>query len=212
MTAGGKKSWREWLSEIENISVGFSDSGKDAADKFIASLDKELDSTRNISELLTGKFDTNQLVDALEKQRDAIKTALEKMFEVDTSEIDEAFTSQDRHVQALAERYRQLGDEIENAMSASKSKPWQDWLADIEGIDVAMSDSGRDAADKFIASLERQFDNTKSISELLTGKFDGKELASALEKEQGAIKSALEKLLTSTPKTSTRHSTRRMST
>lgn len=135
LTADGKKTWREWLSDIEGIQVDLSENGADAARKFIGSMENEIRKADNISNLLGEKLDTK----ILERQQERIRDILEKIFDIDPSKIDEAFTSEDQYVQKLIEKYKSLGEAIKDARDnqndTKKLESWHDLVSDkIDGV------------------------------------------------------------------------------
>lgn len=128
LTADGKKTWREWLSDIQGIQVDLSENGADAARKLIDSMEIEIKKSENISRLLGEKFDTK----ILERQQERIKDILEKIFDIDTSKIDEAFTAEDKYVQELIEKYKTLGKAIKDAENnhndTKEIETWHDFV------------------------------------------------------------------------------------
>lgn len=124
LTADGKKTWREWLSDIQGIQVDLSENGADAARKLMDSMEIEIKKSENISRLLGEKFDTK----ILERQQERIKDILEKIFDIDTSKIDEAFTTEDQYVQKLIEKYKSLGEAIKDANDTKEIETWHDFV------------------------------------------------------------------------------------
>lgn len=128
LTADGKKTWREWLSDIQGIQVDLSENGADAARKLIGSMEIEIKKSENISRLLGEKFDTK----ILERQQERIRDILEKIFDIDTSKIDEPFTAEDKYVQELIKKYKTLGEAIKDAEdnhnNAKGIETWHDFV------------------------------------------------------------------------------------
>lgn len=128
LTDDGKKTWREWLSKIEKMKINPSENGADAARKFIGSLEKEVKKSEDISKLLGEKFDTK----ILERQQERIRDILEKIFDIDPSKIDEAFTSENQYVQKLIEKYKSLGEAIKDARA---TETWHNFVSNnIDGV------------------------------------------------------------------------------
>lgn len=135
LTADGKRTWREWLSDIQGIQIDLTENGSDAARKLIGSMENEIRKADNISKLLGEKFDTK----ILERQQERIRDILEKIFDIDPSKIDEAFTSEDQYVQKLIEKYKSLGEAIKDARDnqndTKKLESWHDLVSDkIDGV------------------------------------------------------------------------------
>lgn len=135
LTADGKKTWREWLSDIQGIHIDLTDNGSDAARKLIDSMEIEIKKSENISRLIGEKFDTK----ILERQQERIRDILEKIFDIDTSKIDEAFTSEDRYVQELIAKYKSLGEAIKDARDNdnvnARIETWHDFVSQhIDGV------------------------------------------------------------------------------
>lgn len=128
LTADGKKTWREWLSDIQGIQVDLSENGSDAARKLIDSMENEVKKSENISRLLGEKFDAG----IFERQQERIRDILEKIFDIDTSKIDEPFTAEDKYVQELIEKYKTLGEAIKDAEDnhndAKGIETWHDFV------------------------------------------------------------------------------------
>ena len=135
LTADGKKTWREWLSDIQGIHIDLTDNGSDAARKLIDSMENEVKKSENISRLLGEKFDAG----IFERQQERIREILEKIFDIDTSKIDEAFTSEDQYVQKLIEKYKSLEKAIKDARDnqndTKEIETWHDLVSDkIDGV------------------------------------------------------------------------------
>ena len=153
LTADGKMTWREWLSDIQGIQVDLSENGADAARKLIGSMEIEIKKSENISRLLGEKFDTK----ILERQQERIRDILEKIFDIDTSKIDEAFTSEDRYVQELIAKYRSLGEAIKDARDNdnvnARIETWHDFVSQhIDGV-ITKIESLDEKAKKAMSNL-----------------------------------------------------------
>ena len=153
LTADGKKTWREWLSDIQGIQVDLSENGADAARKLIGSMEIEIKKSENISRLLGEKFDTK----ILERQQERIRDILEKIFDIDTSKIDEAFTSEDRYVQELIAKYKSLGEAIKDARDNdnvnARIETWHDFVSQhIDGV-ITKIESLDEKAKKAMSNL-----------------------------------------------------------
>ena len=153
LTADGKKTWREWLSDIQGIQVDLSENGADAARKLIGSMEIEIKKSENISRLLGEKFDTK----ILERQQERIREILEKIFDIDTSKIDEAFTSEDRYVQELIAKYKSLGEAIKDARDNdnvnARIETWHDFVSQhIDGV-ITKIESLDEKAKKAMSNL-----------------------------------------------------------
>ena len=153
LTADGKKTWREWLSDIQGIQVDLSDNGSDAARKLIDSMENEVKKSENISRLLGEKFDAG----IFERQQERIREILEKIFDIDTSKIDEAFTSEDRYVQELIAKYKSLGEAIKDARDNdnvnARIETWHDFVSQhIDGV-ITKIESLDEKAKKAMSNL-----------------------------------------------------------
>lgn len=153
LAADGKKTWREWLSDIQGIQVDLSENGSDAARKLIDSMENEVKKSENISRLLGEKFDAG----IFERQQERIREILEKIFDIDTSKIDEAFTSEDRYVQELIAKYRSLGEAIKDARDNdnvnARIETWHDFVSQhIDGV-ITKIESLDEKAKKAMSNL-----------------------------------------------------------
>lgn len=153
LTADGKKTWREWLSDIQGIHIDLTDNGSDAARKLIDSMENEVKKSENISRLLGEKFDAG----IFERQQERIREILEKIFDIDTSKIDEAFTSEDRYVQELIAKYKSLGEAIKDARDNdnvnARIETWHDFVSQhIDGV-ITKIESLDEKAKKAMSNL-----------------------------------------------------------
>lgn len=149
LTADGKKTWREWLSDIQGIQIDMTENGSDAARKLIGSMENEIRKADNISKLLGEKFDTK----ILERQQERIRDILEKIFDIDPSKIDEAFTSEDQYVQDLIEKYKSLGEAIKDARDTKGIETWHDFVSDKIDSVITKIESLDDKERKAISDL-----------------------------------------------------------
>ncbi|MDE5899168.1 MAG: phage tail length tape measure family protein [Treponemataceae bacterium] len=131
MAKDGAKTWQQWWEEITEIPAASFQNGADAGRQFIEGLESELESDRSLAELLGEQFD---LAAALEDQREKIAKVLKELFSINPAEIDEAFQSGDASVQALVQRYLELGD----ALAALKDTDFSTWeekfSASVKGV------------------------------------------------------------------------------
>ena len=186
----GKKSWKNWLSEITEIEESSFTGGKDAAEIFLKQLDDELSKSEKISELLGEKFD---MTEALESQRDKIKTTLESLFSIDPTKIDESFKSDDNFINELVKRYKKLSEEIEK--SKNEQKNWKETFHDSIVSAMADMDGLNTKAAEIVVNMGEQFASI-SLGSALSGI---KELGKALGEGKNAsdsMKSALENMAT----------------
>ena len=99
-----------------------------------------------------------------------------------------ALTQLDYIEKKIWEKIRKLQDD--------GKKSWQKWFSEITKVDENDFSGGAEAAQKYIEQIEREFQNSKSLSEMLGDKFD---LNSALKKEQEQIRNTLESLFAIDP-------------
>lgn len=156
----GVKSWRKWLSEITSISEKDFSGGADAARLYLDQMEQEFQRAKSLAELLGDNFDISA---QLEKQRDKIRKTLESLLNIDPSQIDEAFSTQDASIQALIDKYRELSKAIDglDAPVAKVFGNMKDQMANIS-LDAAISGfeefgralgEGEDAADSLQSAL-----------------------------------------------------------
>lgn len=127
----GVKSWRKWLSEITSISEKDFSGGADAARLYLDQMEQEFQRAKSLAELLDDNFDISA---QLEKQRDKIRKTLESLLNIDPSQIDEAFSTQDASIQALIDKYRELSKAIDD-VAATAPKSWEEQMSEaIENV------------------------------------------------------------------------------
>lgn len=121
----GKKSWKEYFAEITGVDSSSFSNGQEAAELYLAGMDDSLKNAQKLSELLGNKFDMKGY---LEDQMSEIEGILGKLLEIPADKIDEAFTSSDKSITALIEKYRELKNEIESSDGNKLFSSWDEML------------------------------------------------------------------------------------
>lgn len=160
----GKKSWQKWFSEITQVDENDFSNGADAAQKYLEQIEGEFKQSKSVSEMLGDKFD---LKEALEKEQGKIKDTLEKLFAIDTSKIDESFTTQDESVQKLIEKYKELGEEIRKN-TTEPVQDWDTWLGEKIDNVILKFDGLDEKTAKVVASMSLKLSNI-SLDSAMTG-------------------------------------------
>jgi len=160
----GKKSWQKWFSEITQVDENDFSNGADAAQKYLDQIEGEFKQSKSVSEMLGDKFD---LKEALEKEQGKIKDTLEKLFAIDTSKIDESFTTQDESVQKLIEKYKELGEEIRKN-TTEPVQDWDTWLGEKIDNVILKLDGLDEKTAKVVASMSLKLSNI-SLDATMTG-------------------------------------------
>lgn len=194
----GKKSWQKWFSEITQVDENDFSNGADAAQKYLEQIEGEFKQSKSVSEMLGDKFD---LKEALEKEQGKIKDTLEKLFAIDTSKIDESFTTQDESVQKLIEKYKELGEEIRKN-TTEPVQDWDTWLGEKIDNVILKFDGLDEKTAKVVASMSLKLSNI-SLDSAMTGfeEFgralgEGKDAADAM---QAALAAMAQQILNQLP-------------
>lgn len=121
----GKKSWKEYFSEITGVDSSSFSNGQEAAELYLAGMDDSLKNAQKLSELLGNKFDMKGY---LEDQMSEIEGILGKLLEIPADKIDEAFSTSDKSINALITKYRELKNEIESSDGNKLFSSWDEML------------------------------------------------------------------------------------
>lgn len=107
----GRKSWKDYYSEITGVDRSLFNNGKEAAELYLSGLETKFKNAQELSKLLGKKFDMKKY---LEDQMTDIESNLSKLLEIPADKIDEIFSKADNSVSPLIDKYMQLKDELEN--------------------------------------------------------------------------------------------------
>ena len=175
--ADDKKKWQEWFKEITGVKESFT-LGAEAGQLYVDGLEQELKNAQALSEALGEKFDIKEY---LESQMSEIKTTIEQLLSIPADEIDEVFNLQDKSIDALIEKYKELAKQINNN-TKEQFDSWQDYInAGVDKLftmfpqlDQEMKAFAQGMATDFIQmSLDGMIDGLDKLGEALGKGEDG---------------------------------------
>lgn len=113
-TDSAKKSWKEYLEEILDVSQEQSQRGATAARAFIDGFDREIQADRTLHESANGTLDGWDPVPLLEWKREEIQGAIKELLSIDENEIDVPFRVDLEGVRELLGSLKQVEDELKD--------------------------------------------------------------------------------------------------
>ena len=108
MQEDGRKSWQKYFEDITGISASSFTTGQQAGELYIQGLQKAVEDSENLSELLGKKFDSKA---AIENQMAELESTITKLLNIPVDKIDEAYSTADNNIKLMIEEYRRLNGE-----------------------------------------------------------------------------------------------------
>ena len=104
----GKKSWQQYFEEITGVSQSSFTTGKQAGELYVQGLQKAVEDSENLSELLGKKFDSKA---AIENQMAELESTITNLLNIPADKINEVYTTADGSIKAMIDEYKRLNEE-----------------------------------------------------------------------------------------------------
>lgn len=104
----GKKSWQQYFEEITGVSQSSFTTGKQAGELYVQGLQKAVEDSENLSELLGKKFDSKA---AIENQMAELESTITNLLNIPADKINEVYTTADSSIKAMIDDYKRLNEE-----------------------------------------------------------------------------------------------------
>lgn len=104
----GKKSWQQYFEEITGVSQSSFTTGKQAGELYVQGLQKAVEDSENLSELLGKKFDSKA---AIENQMAELESTITNLLNIPADKINEVYTTTDSSIKAMIDEYKRLNEE-----------------------------------------------------------------------------------------------------
>ena len=104
----GKKSWQQYFEKITGVSQSSFTTGKQAGELYVQGLQKAVEDSENLSELLGKKFDSKA---AIENQMAELESTITNLLNIPADKINEVYTTADSSIKAMIDDYKRLNEE-----------------------------------------------------------------------------------------------------
>ena len=166
----GKKSWKNWLSDILGVDKKLFNTGKEAGELYVNGLERAVTNSEGLSKALGEKLFSR--TDIYDSQLEEIKSKIQEALTIDPSKITESFS-----LDELAKENTALGTLVEKYKELKKARGESAAADEIKTLEKTIADWGKKEDELYIATLRANGASAEQIQKVKDLKKEIKELS-----------------------------------
>lgn len=166
----GKKSWKNWLSDILGVDKKLFNTGKEAGELYVNGLERAVTNSEGLSKALGEKLFSR--TDIYDSQLEEIKSKIQEALTIDPSKITESFS-----LDELTKENTALGTLVEKYKELKKARGESAATDEIKTLEKTIADWGKKEDELYIATLRANGASAEQIQKVKDLKKEIKELS-----------------------------------
>jgi len=166
----GKKSWKNWLSDILGVDKKLFNTGKEAGELYVNGLERAVTNSEGLSKALGEKLFSR--TDIYDSQLEEIKSKIQEALTIDPSKITESFS-----LDELAKENTALGTLVAKYKELKKARGESAAADEIKTLEKTIADWGKKEDELYIATLRANGASAEQIQKVKDLKKEIKELS-----------------------------------
>lgn len=166
----GKKSWKNWLSDILDVDKKLFNTGKEAGELYVNGLERAVINSEGLSKALGEKLFSR--TDIYDSQLEEIKGKIQEALAIDPSKITESF-----NLDELAKENTALGTLVSKYKELKKARGESAATDEIKTLEKTIADWGKKEDELYIATLRANGASAEQIQKVKDLKKEIKKLS-----------------------------------